>query len=302
MPAILADLVIALLLNSSPRGGRRAALAYLLNPVTFLLSVYHGQLHTAATAGAVLALWAADRGQGGLSGVALGAAVSIRHHFGLLIAPLLLRFQAHRCAIALAFGLIVVLANAPLLGSYRSGRLAAPIWVYGAWGYTMLLQQGPRVLELIGLRGASSMVAGVNTLMRAAGPAVYWAWAAVFAAWTWRRARQGTLTDAWRAALFFLVGQYAISPGFGVQWLIWALPFWLIVDAAGAVRYSVLAGVFLAGSYWQASLNAKYALGSITAHLPLLSPVDLAGVLLVGIAGLLTWGYCVRAAWRLAWT
>ena len=88
VPAILADLLIALTLRAMPRGGEWAAFLYMANPVSFLLSVYHGQLHTAATAGAILALWYAERHRAVASGVALGLAASVRQHFGILIVVL----------------------------------------------------------------------------------------------------------------------------------------------------------------------------------------------------------------------
>ncbi|MBI4353883.1 MAG: hypothetical protein HY595_01470, partial [Candidatus Omnitrophica bacterium] len=178
---------------------------------------------------------------------------------------------------------------------------ASPVWAYGAWGYGMLLLQGPRLLEWCGLEGMMEAATGVNQWLQTYGPKVYWGWAAVFLGWVWRRYRRHEPADPRREGLVFLLGLYAVSPGFGVQWLIWALPFWLLVNRRAAVGYSLLAGLFLAGIYWQAGLNATYGLESITANLALLQRADLVGVLLVGVCGLLTWLYCVRAAWRLAW-
>jgi len=56
VPAILADAVMAWVLCTARQGGKPVAWGYLCNPVTLLLSVYHGQLHTVATLGAVLAV------------------------------------------------------------------------------------------------------------------------------------------------------------------------------------------------------------------------------------------------------
>ena len=301
VPAILADAVIAWLLWTAPRGGRRTALWYLVNPVTFLLSVYHGQFHTAATAAAVLAVWAAARGRPGLSGLALGLAASVRQHFGLLILPLGLAVRPRWRSLLLCFALVAVLANLTLLGTYRKGIMTSPVWAYGAWGYGMLLLQGPRLLALLGCSGMVSVTEWVNHALQLHGPKLYWIWAALFWGWIWRRHQRHQAPDLWRSALLFLLGLYAISPGFGVQWLIWVLPFWLVVNRREAIGYSVLAGLFLAGSYWQWNLNATYGVESITANLSRLQRADLIGVLLVGVCGLLTWLYCVRATWRLAW-
>ena len=128
------------------------------------------------------------------------------------------------------------------------------------------------------------------------GPILMWVWTAAFVMWV---CKLGSTLDLWKTGLVFLVGLYAASPGFGVQWLVWALPFWLIVHPRGALGYSALAGAFLAGSYWQWSLNVTYGVGSLTASLGVLSRGDFAGVILVGILGLLTWVYCVWTTWRL---
>lgn len=301
VPAILADVVIAWALSTARQGGRSMAWWYLCNPVTFLLSVYHGQLHTVATMGAVLAVRAAERRRSGLSGLALGLAASVRQHFGLLILPLGLAVRPRWRSLLLSFALVAVLANLTLLGTYRKGIMASPVWAYGAWGYGMLLLQGPRLLALVGCSGMASVTEGVNHALQLHGSKLYWVWAALFWGWIWRRHRRRQAPDLWRSALVFLLGLYAISPGFGVQWLVWALPFWLLVNRREAVRYSILAGLFLAGSYWQWSLNAKYGVESMTANLSLLQRADLIGVLLVGVCGLLTWLFCVRATWRLAW-
>jgi len=302
LPAILADLMIALLLHRLPRGGERAALFYVLNPVSFLLSAYHAQPHSVAVLGSVLACWLADQGRYVSSGLALGLAASIRQHFGILIVPLAIRAGARRKATLVSFVGVVVLLNVWLLASAHPHRVLAPTWTYGSWGYTMVLLQGPRVLSLLGvpeLPWATSALSAVNTALELYGFRMYWLWAAVFLAWVIARSRKGTL-DLWRATLVFLVGIYAISPGFGIQWLVWAVPFWLLVDRRDAISYSVLAGAFVAGSYWQWGLNLAYGVRSITANLALLRPVDLAGVMLVGLLGVLTWAFCVRATWRLA--
>jgi hypothetical protein len=297
VPAILADLFIALLLRASPRGGERAAWWYLVNPVTFLLAVYHGQLHTVAVAVLVLSVCLAERGRPGPSGAALALAASVRQHFAGLLVPLL-RCTGSKWPIALASCAAVGVAlNVRLLASAHLDRLLAPALLYGKWGYTLLLLQGSRLLELLGLDTLKTVSAALTRWLDTYAIVPYVVWTLV--CWVWS-VRQGASLNLWKATLVFLVGLYAVSPGFGVQWLVWALPFWLIVNLRGALWYSVLAGAFLVGSYWQWGLNAKYGVDSLTANLAVLSQGDLAGVLLVGALGVLTWAYCVGATWRLA--
>ena len=296
VPAVLADLGIAWLLLAMPRAGARAALIYMANPITLLLSSYHGQFHTVAVAGTAASLWLAEQGSCRWSGVALGLAASVRQHFAVLIVPLLRKAAAGRRALLAGFVLTVIPMNIWLLGSAHPDRVFAPTWTYGSWGYTMLLVQGPRVLRLLGVERLASAVTALNGLLEAHGTAVCWIWAVVFAVWAWR---QGPNLDLWHAAVLFPLGLCAVTPGFGVQWLVWALPFWLIVHRRRAEIYCVLVSLFLMGSYWQWQLPVKYGVRSITANLSLLSPFDLAGLIGVGAVGLLTWAYCAISAWQL---
>lgn len=330
-PAIFADLGVAWLLRSMPRGGNRAAFLYMFNPVTFLLSVYHGQLHTVAMAAAVFAYWCADgvpqaelmasatppdagrhpahpmddakQRVGGRwrdqawakrSGIALGIAASVRQHFAVLLLPLAIRSRKGRIALLFTFGITALLINIPLLRSAHLQRILFPTWTYGSWGYTMVMQHSPKLLGLNG-QGATSILGMLNHAVHAYGPLFYLLWAIGFVIWSIRSRSD----DHWTAALLFLLGIYVISPGFGVQWLVWVVPFWLIVNQWQALGYSLVAGAFLIGSYWQWSLNAKYGVEALTANLHVLSRGDLIGVMLVGTCGVLTWLYALRAAWRL---
>lgn len=296
VPAILADLGIAWLLRSSPRGGDVTAFLYLCNPVTLLLSAYHGQLHTVAVAATVLAFYLAERGRWVISGLALGLAVSVRQHFAPLIMPLAWRSGRACAKVAAGFTCALGLLAAPVVfHSLHPEWILAPTWKYGSWGYTMLLLQGPRMLTRFGFGDASSVTDGLNHAVQTVGPVIYWVWATWFLWWAWRH----RTVDPWGQTLCFLLGLYTVSPGFGVQWLIWVIPFWLLVSRRDAMRYSILAGAFLAGSYWQWGLNAKYGVESLTANLSVLQPLDFLGVCGVGVLGLLTWAYCVRTTWRM---
>jgi hypothetical protein len=294
-PAILADLGVSLLLRRIPQAGGRAAVTYMANPVTFLLSSYHGQPHTVATAAAMLALWLALRERSLLAGLVLGLATSVRQHFAMLIVPVALRLARDRALALLVFASVLFALNAPLLASAHRTRLLAPSWPYGIWGYSIPLLQGPRVLAMAGFGGGDSLAA-INRMVVTYGSGVFLVWAFVFAVWVWRR----PVVDLWHAALLFIVGFYALAPGFGVQGLVWALPFWLVVNYRGAVIYSALAGSFLAGIYWVWQFNARYGVASVTANLGVLSRTDLFLYLLVGGLGFVTWAYCVRSAWKLA--
>lgn len=296
LPAIISDLAVALLLRSTPGGGDRAALVYMAVPLTVLLSAYHGQLHTVALVGAVFALWLADRQRLAVGGLMLALAASVRQHYAALIVPLVRTAGSSRIATLLTFVGALTLLNSPLLGSAHPDRVLQPISNYGLWGWTMIIQHGPRIITLAGLGGVESALVSVNRVLEAHAPWFNWLWTAVFVVWVWRRPE----ASRWRAALLFLLGIYAVSTGFGVQRLIWALPFWLVVNIREGIVYGLLGSAYLAASYWQWGLNTKYGVESLVANLRLLTPGDLIGVLLVSALGFVTWAYCTRAAWRLA--
>ena len=293
-PAVVADLAIALVLRRQARVGDVGATLYMLSPVSLLLSVHHGQLHTVATALGVGAVALAERARPVVAALVLGLAVTVRQHFAVLLVPLARRFGSNAAWPLLAFAGVVVVVNLPLLQSTRVHRALTPTWTPGVWGYAVILQQGPRVLELVGVQVGAAL-ATLNALLATRGSIIYLVWAVVFAVWVWRR----PAVDRWRAALLFFTGFYAVSPGFGVQWFVWALPFWIVVSLRGATVYSMLAGTFAGLLYWVWTFNAKYGVTSITADLGVLNAGDRALYILTGVVGLVTWGYCVRTAWRL---
>lgn len=301
LPAIAADLLIALLLLGArprdPATGATTALAFMFNPVSFLLSAYHGQPHTVAVAGGVLALWLAERGRAMAAGVALALAASVRQHLALLAVPLALILpRQERPKLLAALAAVGVVLNAGIVLSAHPERVLAPTWVYGTWGYTMVLVQAPRLLARLGLEVPDAVAGGLQSALLRHGWLIFLGWAGAFALGCWRARDRGL--DPWAAALVFFAGLCALSPGFGVQWTIWALPFWLVVHRRSALLYSALAGAFLAGSYWQWTLPARYGVESITANLHLLGRGELLAIALVGALGLATWALTAWAAWR----
>jgi hypothetical protein len=297
-PAVLSDLAVSVLLQRSPRGGNGLALAYMTSPLPILLSVYHGQLHTVAAFGGLAAVWLAVDGHRNAAAAVLALAASVRQHFAVFMVPLLARSDARERVFATAvFIALAAVINAPLVTSAHPDRVLAPTWTYGVWGYTVVMLQGPRLLALMGIREAAELLASLNEAVLRRGVVFYWIWAAVYCVWAWRR----PTVDLWRAVLLFLLGFYVVSPGFGVQWLIWALPFWLLVDRRAGMTYGFIAGAFAAGLYWVSAINAKYGVMSVTANLGVLDRYDLATYVIVGGLGVVTWLQCARAAWRLVW-
>ena len=297
VPSILADLLIAFLLRSLSNGGNHAALLYMLSPVIFIISVKHGQLHTVAVLFAVFCLWLADRKRFDLAALALIISASIRQHWAILIIPLAAKHGKKGLMLIVAFSGLFLLINTPLVFNSNSpGNIFQPTWTYGSWGYSVILIQGSRVLNLFSISGNMPIVDSLNDILMTHGSMIYWVWSIIFSILVWLHRD----VDLWDLALLFILGIYILSPGFGVQWLVWLVPFLMVYNQRSAIHYSIAAAVFVGAQYWwQWGLNAKYGVSSITQNLSLLTINDLIGLVLVGALGVLIWAYLVKIAYGL---
>jgi hypothetical protein len=293
VPATLADLGVAWLVARI--AGRRAGLLYMLSPVSLLLTTYHGQVHTVATALAFVAVWLGVKDRAVPAGIVLGLAACVRQHFVILAVPLARAVSRGPWLALVGLAVVMVLVNFPLVFSSHVERTVTPPAGFGTWGYTIVLVNGPRVLSRLGVIDLTHHLPALLAVLPMVSSVIHFGWAAAFAA----RIGWGRPLDAWHAALLFLVGIYALTPAWGIQWLIWALPFWTVVSQRGALTYSGLAGAFLAVSYWVWQFNAKYGIYQITANLGVLSPLDLTLYFFAGALGIATWAYCAWTAWTL---
>jgi hypothetical protein len=195
----------------------------------------------------------------------------------------------------MVFFVVLILSNIPLFSSTHIKNVFVPVSNYGLWGYSMILNHGPRLLSLAGFNRVESLMTPLNNALELYGPGFYLIWALIFSIWYWYREPE----NEWSAGLFFLLGIYTIGTGFGVQRLIWVVPFWLIVSFRQGTIFCILASIYLIGSYWQWTLNDKYSVVSITQNLDVLKVCDLFGLIIVGMFGFLTWAYCARTFFQI---
>ena len=295
-PAVLADLGVAAVLLRVPTVGTVAALAYIVNPFTAVVSVYHGQLHTVAVLGATIATVLLTEGRTRASAVVLALAVTVRQAMAPLAAPFYLRAGRVRAAALVLFVVLAIALNAPLATRHaEKPKLYQTTQVpYGAWGYASILLQGPRVLALAGIAAPARWLAPINRFIERYGAGLPILWVAAFALWSWRHRD----ADLWRAAVLLFMGVYVTSPGMGMQYLTWVMPFLAAADRRRAVIFGGLAGGLAVGTYVVTTFPAKYKVPSFTANLGLLSGPDLALVLVVGAIGVATWLFCASMVWR----
>jgi hypothetical protein len=242
---LAADIGTAVLLARHWQARGRATLAvaiFALSPTAILLSAYHGNTDSLA---ACLCLWAGllfDRGALFRSGLALGAAINVKLIPVLLIAVFACQARTWRDLRRFAGGLaLAALPFVPLLLILR-GRFVANVVAYKSipnhWGLIALLEAG-RVTPH--LQRASGWL---FELLRAQGRLLVLAVPLALGIWGRRRHESSTALAAATLLLFL-----AVTPGFGVQYSVYALPLLLGADLALGAVYSLVMGAFLFVSY-----------------------------------------------------
>ena len=249
LPAVLADVALTGLIyrmvvdgGAGRRQGRDwaayLALLYALNPVSLLVSSYHGQFEAITLLLLAASLWLFERRRAGASGAALGLAILNKTWPIAFLPVVLMRLSSWRArlgyaALAVAIPALAVVAYllaydaspAPMLGRALTHR-GNP----GYWGPSAVLVPAATLRPALQpLAGA--LVALRNWLLLAAVLLSLW--------WTQRQSAR----DAW---LTLLLSVFAVTVGFGIQWLVWLVPFGLLVGQDRRLRlYSLAAALML---------------------------------------------------------
>jgi hypothetical protein len=235
---IAADLVITALLGRlGPASlARSAPLLYALCPVAILVSAQHGQVEPVALALGIGALLLARRGAVARSGLLAGLAVATKTWPVLLVVGMLRATPVRRWW-RLVVPLLAVLAALLLsirlflddsvhhavrvLASYRS--------LTGGWGWTGILNffhvvnagyQGPKVDPAQRIGTVLLAIAMIVIIV------LFW--------------RTGPVALTAAMLLTFLV----VSAGFGVQYLLWPVPFVIALRRVSGLIFTLLAGLY----------------------------------------------------------
>jgi hypothetical protein len=306
LPAIAADAALTVIvgLAAAAIGRRRDAAAltigFALNPVSMLVTAYHGQFDAlpvtfALGAWAILA-FRRDRWALPVSAILMGIAVADKT-WPLLLAPILLwrldglrdrlRYVAIMAAVPIE-ALALYEAIIPGGGLHALRVVTGYQGIVGAWGYSELLV---RAAGPAGREAAihDAMTAGVWVL----GGAL------ICAYFTASRLRR----DPERMAIV-LATVYAAAAGWGVHWLAWLMPLafiegrrWGAVYAAGASAYAAAIYMGFGGVMWV----AVYVSGSLGPAYwsPTVGLVVWAGITAaVAATFVLVLGREARSAWR----
>lgn len=257
-----------------------AALAMVaLSPISILVSGFHANTDPIVLAFVVASVFLAERSRPAWAGIALGIAAGLKL-VALLFAPAVLlwlpsardrgRWLFAGAAAWIAIGLPYLAEQPALIIKTMLGYESAA----GLWGFGLV----PTLLA----------APGGNALRIYAAAAKWTALAA--AAWLplWLRSRSV------RAPLFAQCGWISLvflflSPGFGLQYLAWTIP-WIVLLKPGCIAaYQGVAGVFLVAVYVGAGAPGGTA--------DLLTPSNFPVLILMGLICWITIG---AVAWRWA--
>ena len=263
LPGILADLAVVLaLLWVKRRTGRPAwwALGLLaVSPLSFMVSGYHGNFDPLIALGVTLAVAACIAGQPTLCGVLLGLTCQVKI-IPVLMGPAFFFFWLHRGKArpfalgAISFvivGWIVPLCAVPSLFLHR---VIAYSSIWGWWGFPYLIGMmgGPRLHASL----ADAATPAETTLgLMFKGIIV-----AVVIALAWRR-RASTTVGIFSTLAFSWAVFLAFAPGFGVQYLVWIVPFLLVHSEGWFAIYTAASSIALFIFYTAISKGLPWNIG-----------------------------------------
>ncbi len=244
---VLADVAITVLLGRLATGADtgRIPLLYALCPVAVLVTGLHGQVEPVALALGLGGLLLARRHRAVGSGLLLGLAVATKTWPVLLVLGPLRETPVRRwwrLVLPLAAVLVALLLSIPAF-LHDSLRAAAHVLANyrsytGVWGWT-------GILNYYGVAGAGYRGPRVDTVQHI-GTAVTLVAVAVVVAACWR-AGAVPLTAA--VLLTFLV----VTAGFGAQYLLWPVPFVLLLRRRTGLVFAVAASLYAAYAYYLVS-------------------------------------------------
>jgi hypothetical protein len=233
LPGIIGDVVLVVLLWR--RAGVRAALFYACNPVSLLITAGHGQFDGLVLA-LVVAAWVAWTSQGRAAYVwaslALGAAVAFKGYPLILLPALLVKAHAlrrHLIISGLAFvPLIVALLVygaffgwAPAMVTHVLGYSSYPYFGWALYVDVFIKHIWPASFGTI--VDALSLVARAAILL-------------LIGLLLWRR-RDWPLERFWLASVLSI---YVLAPGIAVQYFLWALPAFAMIDRKRGLIYTAV--------------------------------------------------------------
>ncbi|HET8644934.1 MAG TPA: glycosyltransferase 87 family protein [Vicinamibacteria bacterium] len=285
LPSIAASVAAVVLVHRSGRPGLAALALFALNPADVLVSGYHGSTDGLCAFLGALAVRCADRGRPLACGLALAAALNVKLIPVVLVVPLAAFFgrrELRRYAAALALGGLPFLP--PLLWEreaflhnvvhYSSFR--------GNWGLGLfVIQAHARLPALSAALWAFAVTAGKPLILASSV-------AAGLVQARWRA------FSAWELAGLALAAFLVLTPGFGVQYLVYPVAILFVAGRRFGLAYAYLSGLFIFLVY------LTYWTGTIPPYSDFVRPFDVFASLFGFAVWLMLLRHVARAILRLA--
>ncbi len=221
-------LTAALLARMAGRSGSRwpegAALLFLWNPVSVLLSSWHGQFDNLAILFLVAAVALARREKDGRSVLALAASLLAKHL--AWFHPLLFALRKEN--------------------RHRLATAAVPYALFAA-SFLPFARDWPGIRRHVLAYGGLGGLYGTDVILLFSG-VPFWAPRVLFAAGSLAAIRLLRGVEIGRASLILLIVTLLLVPGIGQQYFVWPIALGSLVPSAGYLIYTVITALFLIGS------------------------------------------------------
>jgi hypothetical protein len=280
LPGLVGEALIlwALWRFASPK----ASAAYACLPAAILVSAFHGNTDCLYAALVLMAVIAFDRQLYCLAGLLLAAALNVKL-IPLVLLPLVFIGSPNRRALlrlttGLALGAtpFVVAALAAGHAMYRNMVLYNSL--ADNWGLLLILRAG------VHIHVVDKFVAILKNAYRPAGR--YFVLAAITSVALQSKFRGSRLMAeqaALGAALFLL-----LTPGFGVQYVIFVAPLLCLVNVPAALRWGWVSGLCIGLAYWSFRIPGTHLASNHWTNLPVQA----------WVVGLVAWAILLHFVWR----
>jgi uncharacterized membrane protein len=265
---------------------RPALILVALSPVSMMVSGFHGNTDPIMMCFVVLSIWLLEKRSAGWAGAAFGMSLGVKLVPVIFVPALLLSMAGSRNRVKWTGAAIVTWIIVSLPWLIQSPELILrTIAAYGGskglWGFYLLAgvlrESGYPIWYQIYAPGAKWLALGAV----AAAPFLIRYW----------RVRLGLFAQCGLITSLFLF----LSPGFGLQYLAWTVPWLIVLTPRAITQYYAMAGFFLAGVYTEAAWANG---GRIYANL--LSDDNWHLLIEMGILCWISMGIMAGSYWRLA--
>lgn len=250
IPLILSDVFISIFIFRSAyindiKKSFFAGLLYGLNPISILITGFHGQFDTLAIAAIVLAVYLFKKQRSLLAGISLGVGIAIKS-FPILLLPIFLIRLPGRSGRKIQFVLLTFLPVSLLLIPFMAKNFAAvyqSLLSYSGWtdqGWMAAF----RAFYWLTHNAIYTPVPFINSFLTI-NKIIFLCLYMVLIICCMKNKKRSIVLDV--STVFCLF--YFIFGGISTQYLIWALPFLILTGLRNGIVYSIFASLTTLGYY-----------------------------------------------------